>query len=381
MKSSGVLILLALSVLLFVGINFDRNAISPDFGMYCKNADVESRAQTPAASLPEPPPGVVLPIEGDTASGVNLRLFEPDQLSPRAGIGLNGTRDAETWSQHLGFGWYMDWTVQPRYPTQLPEHWQTVRLGRGCIYPSLEAIRWLAERYPGNVWVIGNEPDNIWQDNIAPEEYAQVYHELYTLIKATDPTAAVAVGGVTQATPLRLTYLDRVLTAYEALYGEALPVDWWTMHGYVLNEDRSGWGAGIPVGFFGVDKGVSYQREDAGRVEYFQQHVIDFRTWMAARGYRDKPLAITEMGLAISNEGQNTPAVVAQYLTDIFIWLGTATDNEIGYPADDHHLVQRWAWYSLYTPHYSTSNLANLETNLLTNIGHSFREYNLVYRP
>ena len=385
MKSShffGALILFVFGGLLFVGIISDQRAIPPDFGTYCKNADVESRKETPLNSLPEPPPGVSASVEGDTAPDANPALFSQNQLSSRAGIGLNSSGDAEAWSRRLGFGWYIDWAVRARYPAQLPEHWQMVRLGRGCVYPSPAGIHWLAARYPGNVWVIGNEPDNIWQDNITPEEYAQVYHDLYMLIKDADATAAVAVGSVTQGTPLRLAYLDRVLAIYTALYGEPLPVDWWTLHGYVLNEDRYDWGAGIPVGFMEVNEGVSYTPGDAGNAEYFRQQVIDFRAWMAERGYRDKPLAITEMGLAILNEGQNTPEVVARFLEDTFTWLDDATDDQIGYPADDNHLVQRWAWYSLYTPHYSTSNLANLEMDdELTDIGQAFRAYILAHMP
>ena len=131
-----------------------------------------------------------------------------------------------------------------------------------------------------------------------------------------------------------------------------------------------------------VNEGVSYTPGDAGNAEYFRQQVIDFRAWMAERGYRDKPLAITEMGLAILNEGQNTPEVVARFLEDTFTWLDDATDDQIGYPADDNHLVQRWAWYSLYTPHYSTSNLANLEMDdELTDIGQAFRAYILAHMP
>ena len=42
------------------------------------------------------------------------------------------------------------------------------------------------------------------------------YHELYTLIKGADPTARLAIGGVIQATPLRLEYLTKVWNEYRA---------------------------------------------------------------------------------------------------------------------------------------------------------------------
>ena len=59
----------------------------------------------------------------------------------------------------------------------------------------------------------------------------------------------------------------------------------------------------------------------------------------------------------------------------------TARDEYIGYSEDDNHLVQRWAWFSLYDPLYPTSNLANLKADALTEIGQAFREYNLAQNP
>ncbi|MBC8332259.1 MAG: hypothetical protein ISR58_18610 [Anaerolineales bacterium] len=210
----------AFLILLGVGLASDIRSIPPPLDTTCQFEEAEIRKEQPLVPLDAPPPG-----GGDKASGgqESPATFEWDQLSPRVGFGLTGSRDAETWARRLGAGWYVDWTVRRRYPTQRPEHWQMVRLARGCVAPSKEAIRWRAAHYPGNVWVIGNEPDNRWQDNIVSEEYAQVYHDLYTLIKDADPTASIAVGGVTQATPLRLAYLDRVLTAYQALYAETMP--------------------------------------------------------------------------------------------------------------------------------------------------------------
>lgn len=362
---------------IFGGLESDLHAIPPDFGSYCRNADIEQRDETHVANLPAPPPGVdrqfevdLMPQERELDS-----LLDWNQLSPRLGIGMNGTRDVETYSRRLGAGWYIDWTVQSRHAAKRPEHWQMVRLGRGCVYPSDEAIRWLAEYYLGNVWIIGNEPDNIWQDNITPEEYAQVYNRLYSLIKLTDPSAQVAVGGVTQATPLRLQYLDRVLIAYRALYDEPMPVDWWTVHGFVLREEQGNWGAEIPVGFPSVRQGILYDIEDMGNVEYFQEHIFAFRDWMSENGYRDKPLGIIEFGISFFSEYGYTPDVVAQYLWDTFSWLDEARDDQIGYPDDDNHLVQRWVWYSLYSNYYSTSNLANLPDDALTEIGQAFRVF------
>ncbi|MEZ4609792.1 MAG: hypothetical protein R2838_06015 [Caldilineaceae bacterium] len=44
----------------------------------------------------------------------------------------------------------------------------------------------------------------------------------------------MAIGAVSQVTPLRLTYLNRIWESYRNKYGAPMPVDIWTMHAYVL---------------------------------------------------------------------------------------------------------------------------------------------------
>jgi len=361
-------------VLLYFGVYGDMKAIPPSFGARCNQAYDELLEQ---ASIPEvlPPPGKTGSGESGLPYPESLALFNFDELPRRVGYDHTGAKNPEIWSRRLGAGWYIDWQGQRRYPTQKPEHWQMIRLGKGCISPNPDAIRWVASRYQGSVWIIGNEPDNIWQDNILPEEYAQVYHDLYVLIKDADPKASIAVGGVTQGTALRLAYLDRVLTAYEANYHHSMPVDWWTVHGFVLREERGNWGAEIPPGFSTTLTGELYEVIDTGSVAYFQKQIIDFRSWMAERGYQDKPLAISEFGILLSELHGFTPEMVAAYLLETFTWLDQANDDQIGYPQDDYRLVQRWAWFSLYDKLYYTSNLGNVKADALTNIGWAFREF------
>jgi len=367
-------------MLMVWGVQTDMKATPPPIAVHCDHAEVELRAKADLSQVVTPPAISQVKSGSGTSQKISQDLLPWNQLSPRLGLGLNGTRDAETWARRLGAGWYIDWHVQLRYPTQLPEHWQMVRLGENCVAPSREAIGWVAARYPGNTWIIGNESDNFGQDTLLPEEYAHIYHDLYYLIKEADPTAAVAVVGVTQVTPLRLAYLDRILQEYQTSYGEPMPVDWWTVHIYIVREEKDVWGTGIPPGFTETS-GILYGTVHVGRVEIFQQQLIDFRTWMAERGYRDKPLALTEFSIPLPNIFGYAPDIVAQYLRDTFTWLGEARDSEIGYPEDDNHLVQRWAWYSLYSKYYSTSNLANLPADGLTEIGQAYREYILTHSP
>jgi len=326
--------------------------------------------------LQEPEPVQAQAATAGTEEGgiTEQKLFAPDELSPRAGFGTTSPADATLWARRLGAGWYLDWAVQYRFQGPLPEHWQTVRLfPGGCVYPSMAAIRWAAFHNREQVWVIGNEPDVIWQDDVTPEVYAQAYHDLYALIKKTDPSASIAAGSISQATPLRLVYLDRVLAAYQNLYGESMPVDWWAVHGYVLREERGSWGVDIPPGL-SENQGELYSAKDHGRLDLFEAQIIAFREWMTINGYRDTPLALTEFGILLGANDGYTPDIAAQYLRQTTSWLTTATDERLGYPKDENRLVQCWAWFSLADIYFPTSDLANLEKDGLTIVGQAYRQ-------
>jgi hypothetical protein len=62
-----------------------------------------------------------------------------------------------------------------------------------------------------------------------------------------------------------------------------------------------------------------------------------------------------------------------------FDYLSTATDGEIGYPADGNRLVQRWAWYSLndkrFEGYTTFSHLFDPYTNEITPLGLDFEAY------
>jgi len=244
--------------------------------------------------------------------------------------------------------------------------------------PAAETLSALVAAQPGTVWEIGNEPDVIWQSNSTPEQYARVYHELYTLIKSADPTARVAAGAVSQPTPLRLLYLDLVLETYQNLYGEPMPVDIWAVHNAILREERGSWGVDIPPGI-GANTGRLYEIEDNDRLDIFQQQLVDFRVWMRDRGYRDRPLYLTEFSILMPADYGFPPERVVAFMTGAFDWMLSAADGGLGCPADGNRLVQRWAWYSvadLDAPdHYPTGNLFDPETKAMTAVGRAFADY------
>ena len=272
-------------------------------------------------------------------------------------------------------GWYLSWDVDPQ-PERIPgvRFAQMVRVNADGFYPSLDTLRVAAEANPGSLWLIGNEPDVKWQDNVTPERYAAVYGELHAAIKAADPTAQVAIGGVSQPTPLRLAYLDRVLAAYRSQFGAEMPVDVWNVHAFILREERGSWGVDIPPGM-DVDQGQLYEIADHNNMDTFRRQITDFRRWMAERGQRDKPLIVTEYGILMSASYGFPPDVVSGFLVDTFDYFLTARDPELGYPADDNRLVQAFNWFSISDKVYPTSNLFDPETRNVSPVGETFKAY------
>jgi hypothetical protein len=255
----------------------------------------------------------------------------------------------------LNVGWYVDWKTQlsPSRPGGV-EYVQMLRMvGPTSYSPSGSALADRIAANPGALWLVGNEPDCIYQDNVLPQNYAQAYHHAYFFIKSHDPTARVAVGGIVQPTPLRMQYLDIVLSSYVSLYNEPLPTDAWHIHTFILREADCDvypgecWGSEIPPGI-SADHGMMYDLEDTDNLNIFQERIVQFRQWMRDRGYQNTPLIITEYGTLVPHSYQGWDEERGKvFMYGTFDFLLTANDPGLGYPADENRLVQRWLWYSL----------------------------------
>jgi hypothetical protein len=269
----------------------------------------------------------------------------------------------------LRLGWYLDWRARPdpSRPGGL-EYVQMVRLKGGVLQPNAETLAAIARANPGSLWLVGNEPDVKWQDNVEPAAYARLYHQAYTAIKGADPTARVAIGGVSQPTPLRMRYLEAVLAAYREQFGAAMPVDVWNVHNFILREERGSWGVDIPPGL-PDDRGILYEIDDSGNLEAFRRQIWDFRRWMAAQGYGGWPLIVSEYGIPMPEDYGFPPERVVAFLRGTFEFFLTATDPALGDPADGYRLVQRWCWYSLDDTTYPTGRLFDPQTGAMTAVG------------
>jgi hypothetical protein len=250
-----------------------------------------------------------------------------------------------------------------------------VRLRGGALQPGVETIVTIARANSGSLWLVGNEPDVKWQDNVEPGVYAALYHETYTAIKAADPAAQVAIGGVAQSTPLRLRYLEAVLASYREQFGTEMPVDVWNVHGFVLREERGSWGVDIPPGL-SDERGNLYEIEDCDNLEVFRQQIVDFRRWMAEHGYQDRPLIVSEYGIPMPEDYGFPAERVVAFLAGTFGFFSAAADPALGYPADGYRLVQRWCWYSLDAAdgYYPTGRLFDPQTGRMTAVGEGWRE-------
>jgi hypothetical protein len=330
------------------------------------------------------------PASASVASLPTLDATQQDTEIALCRFGVGATDNISSYDiAPLRMGWYVNWAASaaPPRPNGI-RYVPTIRLtevGTSPPYtysPSGAQLQTVIANNPGAVWFIGNEPDRPgpWQDDCHPHVYAQAYHELYYLIKAADPTAQVFAGGIVQATEIRLQYLDLVLSSYKSLYGESLPTDGWSIHGFVLNEvdcdydPLNCWGAEIPAGV-SADFGEILTIDDNDDFDLFKERIERFRQWMADSEYRGLPVYLSEYGINMPPDYGFPPTRVNAFMTQTFDYLLTATDPELGDPTDDYHLVQRWAWWSLSVTYNTNGWLFDPTTYARTSHGDQWVTY------
>ncbi|KAB2905040.1 MAG: hypothetical protein F9K27_05980 [Anaerolineae bacterium] len=297
--------------------------------------------------------------------------FVPKNHRERFGLGvIYQTVEDDRLLKHLGASWYLNWAAEPEIHTEV-RFWPMLRVRQdGTYHPTGQVLKRAVEKSPGAVWIIGNEPDIAEQDGAPPLALAIAFHDAREEILRWDSTAQFAIGAVGMVSPLRLSYLDITLGIYRQRYGRDMPIDVWTIHQYILPEQKNAWGIGIPTGLE-ADYGEMYVAKNHNAIRYFQQGIEAFRGWMAARGFRGKPLIVTEFGLLLPSF---TAAETAAYLEKTVSYLLSAQDNNLGYPADKNYLVQGFAWFALRDPLFETGTLVQLSTSRLTLAGQRWRE-------
>ena len=328
-------------------------------------------------------------VKADTQS---IQIAATDTVCRFGITSLSGSEGYDIGS--MGVGSYLDWGAgsNPSLPEGV-EYIRVLRL-RDDLYPdTLANITGWVEANPGSVWIVGNEPDTTYadQDALLPEVYADRFYVLATTIHSLDPEARIAFGSVVQPTPIRLRYLDRAWNELIAQAGSSAVasklIDFWSIHAFILNEQVYSWGTGVPPGFENdhEDAVIITDLTDTYSIEIFQQRVSAFRSWMAGKGERDKPLWITEYGSLLPpidppggpDYYNVSDEDTAAFMIATFNFMLSATDNQTGLPGDGNQLVQRWFWYSLNDHRYNFGGTIfdPDNGNLPTLVGENFINY------
>ena len=390
---------------------------------YLRSADYWEAAQRPRLTIVHATNAVTttatLPQASPTAtqaSSASLTLDPrrtpmPDSLYPypeqRVGVVVFTTRDIDVPSLHTGLLKFEDRGPNASERALGLDSLTVIQVGPGWCVPwdpiygeeCRAQIRELVSGNPGHLWFIGNEPENPCRPGwMSSGEYARMYHDMRELIKDQDPTAQVGVGGMVLPSKLRRDWMDLVLDAYQARYGEPMPVDVWNVHNLLLSEcpgecgcpdgntcgDLCCSGGYVPRELW-CARGWYFSPLQQASFHVFRQLVVEFRTWMKDRGFQDKALIITEMGvLAQTPEGSCTGCfpreTINQFMYDTFDYMLNAIDPEIGYPADGYRLVQRWTWYAL-NPTLNFNGYLFDRDGEITDFGLNFANYTARFLP
>jgi hypothetical protein len=302
---------------------------------------------------------------GEVAAGANKLVYLPlvsNGAAPQCRFGVNVIQNpANLTIEKLRLGWYLNYqaTGSPVLEDQA-KYIPVIRLSQTgpnaqdfSYTPSGTSLLNAIAANPATDWLIGNEPDRKdFQDDMEPHVYAAAYAELYNIIKTADPDARIFAGTIVQPTPIRLQYLDMVLSSYSAQNGGAkMPVDGWSIHNFILNEvscdydPGNCWGAEIPPGI-NANVGEVLGVEDNDNMELFKERIENFRQWMFDRGYAGLPLTVSEYGILMPDWLGFNDNRVNTFMNATFEYMQTAVDPVLGDPNDNFKLVQTWSWFS-----------------------------------
>jgi len=174
---------------------------------------------------------------------------------------------------------------------------------------------------PGQVWIIGNEPNLLLSEGgsqLSYQEYAELFYEASALIRAADPTAQIALADVGGgrfyegcALDAPYTWLQNAIMNHKNRYGVPMAIDIWTIHVY--------------------NKTTPSIVEETFKIECFRQNAQTLKNMGYWTG--NYQAWITEFGWYGYDEANQSYANVSQYMVDFTTWLEGRSD------------VTRWFWW------------------------------------
>lgn len=163
------------------------------------------------------------------------------------------------------------------------------------------------------IWLVGNEPNDPFQDALSPCAYARFFYWVEQIAARSDWGARLVPAGIADADT---AYAQAFLDCYRASYGREPRLAAWNVHNYILDEGLS-----------------QYD------VVVFQERIEQFRAWMEDVGHGHLPLLLTEYGVLYGSGCCDRPVEPPDegvaFLRATTRWLQET----------DH--VQAWAWFCL----------------------------------
>jgi hypothetical protein len=208
----------------------------------------------------------------------------------------------------------------------------------------VDTLRYLAGKYPGSYWLIGNEPNVVESSpagfgNASPDTYAAAINFYARELKGADPSAMLVGPSVLNwdftcngcpGYPQGKDWTVRMRDAYVRRYGAEPPLDVWALHTYELD-----W-VNLPN----------------GNAQRHIDQILGLRSWLdSIPGLSGAPIWISEMGLhwayagiefkdsVIYPVGDYDWDHVEDFMRSLFGWLN---DNA------DQYNIQKWFLFTAY---------------------------------
>ena len=167
--------------------------------------------------------------------------------------------------------WWMDWshstrekeTDNPKHftdPTWVPmiRAWADFRASYPCTkWDTFIMVYSQAMTYPGRYWLLGNEANELDQDNYTAVEAAHVYGSMGRIVRMGDPTAKLLLGGM-NSDEAGVEFTQEVLS----FWPQDVPLAGLQWHVYLDN----GWSddytlrINLPNGKAAVDRAVAFTK-------------------------------------------------------------------------------------------------------------------------
>ncbi len=249
-------------------------------------------------------------------------------VAPEYAPGLEAPLDT------IGPVWYLDWkwdtpSIDGHQRLYVIRCWEA-EVNRDAYQ---EALRASGDAW----WSLGNEPNDAHQDNVSPDDYAQLYR-LLEVSQQPAPRVHLVPAGIANAD---WQWAEAFREAFWARYGRYPRVDAWNIHNYILKADQ-----------------------DPYDVAEFKRRIEDFRAWMSRIGDGAKPLLLTEFGVLYGDgccgRPVDPPEKIQAFMRETVAWLVESEQ------------VSAWAWFSTRCEPYN-GDLMTAE-GALTDLGLVYRD-------